>query len=246
MAPDFIIPDWPAPARVRALQTTRRGGASGGPYAGLNLGDHVGDDPDRVVENRASVGKAIGALPVWLEQVHGTDVVDVADVGGDARADAALARTSGRACVVMTADCLPVLLCDREGTVVAAVHAGWRGLCAGVIERSVAAMAVPGSELLAWLGPAIGPSAFEVGGEVRAAFLAADERAAAAFTPGAAGKWFADIYRLARLRLARAGVSAVFGGGLCTVSDAERFFSYRRNGVTGRMGSFIWLECERV
>ncbi len=246
MAPELIVPAWPAPPAVRAVQTTRLGGCSPPPYASLNLGDHVGDQAAAVAANRERIRPCLGGDPVWLRQVHGTDVVDAGTAAPGAEADAAFARRPGAVCVVMTADCLPVLLCDVRGTVVAAAHAGWRGLCAGVIERTVAAMAVPGGQLLAWLGPAIGPAAFEVGDEVRAAFVAADPGAAPAFVPGAGGRWLADIYELARQRLAAAGVSRVFGGGECTVTDRERYFSYRRDGATGRMGSFIWLEAASV
>ena len=239
---DWILPDWPAPERVACLATTRRGGVSRGVFASLNLGDHVGDDPSAVLANRQSLSGRIGARPVWLRQVHGLRVIDAAE-GGDfpPEADAAFTRQAGLACVVMTADCLPVLLCDEAGTVVAAVHAGWRGLLAGVLEAAIAAMGVPGQELMAWLGPAIGPQAFEVGGEVRAAFLAIDSRAAAAFQELSNDKWLADIYQLARQRLAGKGLARVFGGSFCTVSEPERFFSYRRDARTGRMASLIWL-----
>lgn len=242
---DWIVPDWPAPAGVRALLTTRSGGVSVAPYASLNLGDHVGDDPAAVAANRLRLRRVlVGAGdPVWLEQVHGTRVVDAAlerAGAAPAKADAAFARRPGVCCVVMTADCLPVLFCDTAGSVVAAAHAGWRGLCAGVLEQTVAAMAVPACTLLAYLGPAIGPQAFVVGDEVRAAFVAHDALAAAAFSPQAAGKWLADIYLLARQRLAACGVDQVYGGTWCTVSDADRFFSYRRDGRTGRMASLIW------
>ncbi len=238
---DCLLPDWPAPARVRALVTTRAGGVSRGPYASMNPADHVGDDPAAVAENRARLRKWLPAEPLWLNQVHGTAVYRV-EQGGSREADAAVSRTPGAVCAVLTADCLPVLLCDRAGTVVAAAHAGWRGLAAGVIEATVAAMASPAAELLAWLGPAIGPAAFQVGEEVRAAFLAVDPDAAAAFVADGPGKWRADLYDLARRRLARVGVMAVYGGGLCTHSDARRFFSYRRDGPTGRMASLVWLD----
>ena len=239
-----IIPDWPAPARVGALVTTRCGGVSRGAFTGLNLGDHVGDDPAAVAANRDTVRQHVGGRPVWLSQVHGTRVVDAAEfisVPNPPEADASFARRPGTACVVMTADCLPVLFCDDAGTVVAAAHAGWRGLQAGVLEATVAAMGVPAASMMAWLGPAIGPQAFEVGGEVRDAFMEDAPEAAEAFTPAANGKWLADIYLLARQRLARLGVTRVFGGGFCTVSETERFFSYRRDGQTGRMASLIWL-----
>lgn len=239
-----IIPDWPAPARVVCLVTTRNGGVSRGAFASLNLGDHVGDETAAVAANRGVVCRHVVGQPVWLNQVHGTRVVDAAECVGAAippEADASFARRSGVACVVMTADCLPVLFCDTAGTVVAAAHAGWRGLRAGVLEATVAAMGVPGSELIVWLGPAIGPSAFEVGGEVRDAFMADAMQAAEAFTPAGNGKWLADIYLLARQRLARIKVTRIYGGNFCTVGEKERFFSYRRDGQTGRMASLIWL-----
>jgi YfiH family protein len=238
---DFIFPAWPAPARVRALTTTRRGGVSVGPYRDFNLGAHVGDDPGAVAENRRRLRTALPAEPVWLSQVHGTRCVRAESTLPGAEADACVTREPGRVCAVMTADCLPVLLCDRAGTVVGIAHAGWRGLLAGVIEATAAAMEAAPGELLAWLGPAIGPAAFEVGEEVRTAFAAVDPAAAAAFAPRGNGKWLADIYALARLRLSALGVASVHGGGFCTVTDADRLFSYRRDGTTGRMASLIWL-----
>lgn len=242
MAPELIVPDWPAPANVGALQTTRRGGVSREPYASLNLGDHVGDDPGAVLANRRALAAALPGEPVWLAQVHGTAVADAATARAGDEADAIVARIPRRVCVVLTADCLPILLCDRRGTVVAAVHAGWRGLAAGVVEAAVAAMGVPGGDLLAWLGPAIGGERFEVGAEVRAAFVAADAGAAAAFRPRGADKWLADLEALARRRLERLGLPPAYGGGRCTAADSEAFFSYRRDGRTGRLGSFVWLD----
>lgn len=242
MSDAWIVPDWPAPASVKALSTTRAGGVSAAPYLSLNLGTHVGDLPERVAENRARVCRLLPAEPCWLNQIHGNGVVDAAMVTGVPDADAAVSRKPGAVCVVMTADCLPVLLCDRAGRVVAAAHAGWRGLHGGVIEATVSAMGVVPSDLLVWLGPAIGPEAFEVGDEVREAFISQYAESADAFRPVTqSGKWLADIYLLARLRLARLGVTGVYGGDACTVRDVERFFSYRRDGVTGRMGSFVWL-----
>lgn len=234
----MIHPEWPAPARVRAFMTTRHGGVSEGAWASLNLGDHVGDDPRHVAANRARLATHLPALPHWLRQVHGVRVI--AAGGTAAEADAAFTTCPGRVCAVLTADCLPVLLCDRAGSVVAAAHAGWRGLADGVLEATVAAMAVAPGEIFAWLGAAIGPAAFEVGDEVRQAFVARHAVAQGAFVR-AGDKWRADLYALARVRLAAAGVAEVYGGGLCTHSDAENFFSYRRDGVTGRMASLIWL-----
>jgi len=243
----LITPNWPAPANVKTLQTTRTGGVSASPYDSFNLGSHVGDNPLAVSRNRMLLAPLLPSEPVWLNQTHGLTIVDVAQAGCLPEADASVSSHPGAVCVVMTADCLPILLCDEQGSVVGAAHAGWRGLCDGVIEATVQAMKVPAPTLMAWLGPAIGPAEFEVGDEVRAAFVAQQPQAAAAFVPiafgvpGASGKWLADLYQLARLRLNALGVTRVYGGGLCTYSDAERFYSYRRDGVTGRMGSFIWL-----
>ncbi len=238
----FIIPDWPAPPNVRALTTTRRGGHGAGVYESFNLATHVGDDAAIVAANRSLLGEQVPTEPRWLTQVHGTRCVDAETAADGAEADASFARSSRRACAVLTADCLPVLLCDAGGTVVAAAHAGWRGLAAGVLETTVAAMRMPGSALLAWLGPAIGPAAFEVGDEVRADFLRDDAGAISAFVAHGDGKWLCDLYALARLRLARLGIERVSGGGFCTVADRGRFFSYRRDGNTGRMATLIWLE----
>ncbi|MBI4984397.1 MAG: peptidoglycan editing factor PgeF [Rhodocyclales bacterium] len=239
---DLIVPEWPAPSHVRALSTTRGGGHSAGRYASFNLAAHVGDDPRAVAANRALLCSRMPAAPLWLKQVHGTRCIGIDATAADVEADASFARVPGQACAVMTADCLPLLLCDEAGTVVAAAHAGWRGLAAGVVEATVAAMSVPGARILAWLGPAIGPAAFEVGDEVRAAFVDADAAAAAAFAATADGKWLCDLYALARRRLARLGVGRVYGGGYCTHGDGKRFFSYRRDGATGRMASLIWLD----
>ena len=237
-----IVPDWPAPKNVKTLQTTRNGGCSAAPYASLNLGDHVGDAPHAVARNRMLLNSLLPSEPVWLKQVHGTVVADAGQTSCWPEADACITTHPGAVCVVMTADCLPVLLCDERGSAIGAAHAGWRGLCDGVIEQTVHAMNVPPQTIMAWLGPAIGPQAFEVGEEVRAAFVAQQPEAATAFAPGAPGKWLADIYQLARLRLHALGVTRIYGGGLCTYADPQRFFSYRRDGATGRMGTFIWME----
>lgn len=236
-----LSPEWPAPAHVRALVTTRSGGVSGGAFASLNLGDHVGDDPLAVARNRAILREHLPAEPQWLKQVHTTHVALAETVCGVPEADACVTTQANRVCAVLTADCLPVLLCDRDGTVVGAAHAGWRGLAAGVLEKTVAAMEASPANLLAWLGPAIGPEAFEVGEEVRDIFVADDPDAADAFRPVAQGKYLADIYHLARLRLARCGMTQVYGGEFCTYRNEKRFFSYRREGITGRMASLIWL-----
>lgn len=239
---ELIIPDWPAPPNVRALVTTRQGGVSLPPWASFNLGDHVGDDPACVAENRKRLSATLPGPAIWLRQVHGTRCVDAGAVAPGTEADAAIARRPGVVCAVLTADCLPVLLCDDAGTVVGVAHAGWRGLASGVIEATVAAMAVPGDRLLAWLGPAIGPQAFEVGDEVRATFMAQNPAASAAFVAGIPGKWWCDIYRLAAQRLDVLGVRRIASADFCTVRDSDHFFSYRRDGVTGRMASLIWLE----
>lgn len=240
--PDLILPDWPAPAGVRGLSTTRGGGVSAPPRQSFNLGDHVGDDPLAVAENRATLRRELPAEPVWLSQVHGTRCVDAARALPGTQADASFTRQRGVVCAVLTADCLPVLLCDERATVVGIAHAGWRGLATGVIEATVAAMAEPGERLMAWLGPAIGPQAFEVGGEVRDRFLADDPAAVDAFVATADGKWLCDIYHLARRRLHSLGIRRVASADICTVNDVQRFFSYRRDGVTGRMATLIWLE----
>ncbi|MBD9466929.1 peptidoglycan editing factor PgeF [Pseudomonas sp. Pdm06] len=237
----WLTPDWPAPARVKACVTTREGGVSLAPFDSLNLGDHVGDDPTAVAENRRRLIDQFLITPAWLQQVHGIAVVE-ADPTQVATADASWTATPGIACTAMTADCLPVLFCNRAGTRVAAAHAGWRGLANGVLEATLDSLAVPANEILAWLGPAIGPQAFEVGPEVREAFIAQLPEAVKAFAASPnAGKFLADIYQLARLRLAARGITAVYGGGLCTVND-PRFFSYRRNPRTGRFASLIWIE----
>jgi YfiH family protein len=240
----LIIPDWPAPVQVRAVNTTRWGGVSQPPYDSLNLAGHVGDAPAHVAENRRRLAVTLNRVhePAWLEQVHGTTVVEAETVSAPVIADAAWTRAPSRPCVVMTADCLPVLLCDRDGTVAAAAHAGWRGLAAGVIGATVARLGISPMELLAWLGPAIGPDAFEVGEEVRAAFLELDTGNAVCFRPSPAGRWLADLYELARRQLRGLGIWAIYGGGFCTFSEPERFFSYRRESRTGRMASLIWLE----
>lgn len=238
----FISPEWPAPASVRALSTLRADGVSAAPYHALNLGNHVGDDTQLVSENRRRLADAaaLPAMPHWLQQVHGTQVVSLDDETPQATGDAAYTTRRDRVCAVMTADCLPVLFCSTQGDEVAAAHAGWRGLQAGVLEQTLAQFHSPADNIMAWLGPAIGPQQFEVGGEVREAFMAHDPTASSAFAPRG-GKFLADIYQLARQRLQAAGVTRIYGGDLCTVSDPRKFFSYRRDGVTGRMATLIWL-----
>ncbi len=242
---DFILPNWPAPANVKALQTTRVGGVSVWPYASLNLGAHVGDNHVFVEHNRQLLAPYLPSSPVWINQVHGIKVINASSSMGLHDADASYSKLANVVCATMTADCLPVLLCDTKGTVVAAVHAGWRGLCDGVIEAAVHEMAVPASEVLAWLGPAIGPQSFEVGDDVRTQFIAVDPRASHAFKPHA-DKWLCDLYLLAKQRLQSVGVSQIYGATIntefCTYSEGERFYSFRRDNVTGRMASLIWLE----
>jgi len=295
---ELIFPDWPAPARVRACTTTRRGGVSEGPYADFNLAIHVGDGAAHVIANRATLRARLGLTvdPLWLTQVHGTRVVDagqarpeadgsvaaptgaapeadgrvaipigaapvadgrivaaiglgpVADgrsivpTGAGPEADGSVAFGPGVACAVLTADCLPVIFCTVDGTRVGAAHAGWRGLAAGVLEATVAALARPPEEVMAWIGPGIGAEAYDVGADVREALVRADPATEAAFVPSHPGHWQADMYALARLRLAAAGVTAVYGGGLCTYRDADRFFSYRRDRATGRMATLVWID----
>ncbi len=277
MHPDWIVPDWPAPAGVRALVTSRAGGVSVSPYDSMNPAAHVGDAPAAVAENRRILRQALPSEPLWLNQVHGIRVVEVSlppmqsslsalkGATGEVsespptlhfqrgevtpEADASLTRQPGLVCAVLTADCLPVLFCDDAGKVVAAAHAGWRGLAAGVLEETVRAMRVAPERILAWLGPAIGPGSFEVGEEVREAFVAGNPLAGIAFRPALPGtldesprKWLADLRVLARIRLAAVGVERVYADASCTFKDARRFFSYRRDGQTGRMASLIWIE----
>lgn len=240
-----VVPDWPAPPRVRAFSTTRAGGVSDPPFESLNLSFSSGDDPERVEQNRSRVISALNLPepPRWLKQVHGTRVVDAEMALDRPHADASIASRPGQVLAVMTADCVPVLLCDRGGRRIGAAHAGWRGLAAGVLQSAVAALEGDPSELLAWLGPGIGPQAFEVGPEVREAFTTDDPEAARCFRKGNGDRLLADLYQLARRRLGRAGVNAVFGGEYCTFSEPAKFFSYRREGKrSGRMGTFIWLD----
>ena len=262
-ATDWLQPDWPAPPHVRAICTTRNGGVSAAPYDSLNLGTHVGDDPNKVARNRALLQGALGAKPVFLNQVHGTDMLtlthDTHDTTPDgAAADSAFTRERGLACTIMVADCLPVLLCDVQGTQVAAVHAGWRGLAGesgmGVLEHAFKRFVPPAPafldndaiELIAWLGPCIGPAAFEVGADVMTAFTRTHAHAGACFRPLSGGKWLADLPALARQRLAALGVTRVFGNDgsapWCTVGQPLRFFSHRRDRISGRQAACIWLD----
>lgn len=235
-----IYPDWPAPANVKALLTTREGGASLPPWDEFNVAAHVGDDPQHVAENRRQLAKLLPAEPQWLNQMHGSHVA-ILDHPCCRDADASVSRSQNKVCAVLTADCLPVLFCNRAGTVVAAAHAGWRGLAGGILEKTVAAMNVDPGSLIAWMGPAIGPDHFEVGNEVKDIFTAIHPENGHAFAAASAGKWLADIYSLARMSLAQAGVHDVYGGNFCTYRETEKFFSYRRDGVTGRMASLVWM-----
>lgn len=238
-----IVPDWPAPPGVRAASTLREGGVSTGPYDSLNLGLHVGDEAARVAENRARLCARLElpGPPQWLTQVHGVRVIEAGE-GGAPTADAAFTREAGRVCAVMTADCLPILLCRRDGLSVAAVHAGWKGLAGGVVDAAIVALGT--ADLLAWLGPAIGPEAFAVGEDVRHAFVSKDAVFASAFHLTGHQRYRADIYQLGRLTLAKSGMAreAIYGGGWCTVTQAGDFFSYRRERITGRMATLIWRE----
>lgn len=243
VTPVVLTPDWPVPPRVRAAFTTRLGGVSAGPYASLNLGSHVGDAPAAVAANRAALSRALDlpSTPWWLEQVHGDEVIALDDPAPGRRGDAAITARAGVVAVVMVADCLPLLLCDRAGRQVVAVHGGWRGLAAGIVARAVAAFDAPPADLVAWLGPAIGPRAYVVGAELRARFLALDAAHARAFQEDDAG-WHLDLAAIATTQLRAAGVTAVSHAARCVHDDAEHFFSYRRDGETGRMAALVWIE----
>lgn len=243
-AAGWIAADWPAPPGVRAGQSLRAGGVSAAPFDALNLATHVGDDPQAVAANRRRFCEILqlDREPQWLRQVHGRDAVRLPAPDAEPQADAAWTTQPGVACAVLTADCLPVLLSAVDGSVVGAAHAGWRGLADGVLEATLDAMATPPARLQAWLGAAIGPAAFEVGPEVRARFVDDDPALAACFAQGAGDRWFADLYALARARLRRAGVAAIYGGGRCTFRESAAYFSYRRDARCGRMASAIWID----
>lgn len=246
MSEPWLFPDWPAPAAVRAAVTTRLGpGVSAAPYERFNLGLHTGDDADVVRSNRGALlqSLALPSTPRWLQQVHGTTVAELGPLPGEhvPKADAAVSRIPGTALAIMTADCLPVLFCADDGREIGAAHAGWRGLADGVLEATVASMTTPPGQLLAWLGPCIGAASYEVGEEVRRAFVTTDARAEGAFAPTRPGHWHADLAQLARQRLAALGVGRIGGGGFDTFADS-RFYSYRRDGArSGRFASLIWL-----
>lgn len=245
-AESLLKVNWPAPPQIRAFTTTRNGGQSPSPYDSLNLGEHVGDNPDCVAANRQILMEtaSLPDSPHWLKQSHSNTVIDIHQWHPDIEADAIVSNVPHTVCVVMTADCLPLLLTNTKGTQIAAIHAGWRGLQAGIIENTIAKFSAPHSGILAWMGPAIGPQTFEVGPEVKAAFLTVDSAAKTAFTPNHTDRFLANIYLLARQRLSAQGVTAIYGGDYCTYSDKERFFSYRRDGITGRMASLIWIAPE--
>jgi len=237
----LVFPDWPAPPNVRAFSTTREGGVSQSAWASLNLGEHSGDEPGRVAENRRRLQALLPSPPGWLRQVHGTRVVRREGLAETPAADGVVCSSPGLACTVLTADCLPVLFCDRAGNHVAVAHAGWRGLLGGVLQTTVAALAVPPDQLLAWLGPAIGPAAYQVGPEFRERFLAVRPAWSSAFARRQDG-WHADLGAIARDILSQLGVGGVHGGHLCTYTERDRFYSHRRDGPTGRMATLIWLE----
>lgn len=241
---EWLIPDWNAPKNIRAIMTTRQGGFSQTSFDSMNLGDHVDDDPEAVEKNRAYLKKILdlSSAPLWLTQVHGVTVANADDKHSrNVVADASVAHKIGSVCAVMTADCLPVLFCNQQGTAIAAAHAGWRGLHAGVLEQTVKSLNCPASEVMAWFGVAISVQHFEVGSEVRDAFISVQSEAAHAFIPSEhPDKWRADIYYLARLRLQAIGVTKITGGEACSYEDKERFYSYRREAKTGRMASLIW------
>ncbi|ETT06263.1 polyphenol oxidase [Providencia alcalifaciens] len=239
----LIFPEWPQPKNISTCSTTRIGGVSHPPFDSLNLGDHVEDLPEAVRENRHRLEELaqLPQQPVWLEQVHGTHVLHLTgNQIKNRQADAVYTNQVGQVCAIMTADCLPVLFCSRDGQEVAAAHAGWRGLCNGVLENTLAQFKAQSSDIIAWMGPAIGPNKFEVGAEVKQAFVSQSADLAEAFV-SQNDKFLANIYLLARKKLLKAGISAVYGGEFCTVSDENRFFSYRREGKTGRMASLIWI-----
>lgn len=237
-----IKPEWPAPPSINAYTTLRTGGVSFRPYDSFNLATHVGDDPQLVAQNRAKLNEILSLPndPIWIQQTHSTITLEATPATENKEADASFTYQPNTVCIVLTADCLPILFCNRQGTYVAAIHAGWRGLANGIIESALKSISFPLEDLLVWLGPGIGPTAFEVGNDVRTLFIQHQAEATSAFLPHN-NRWRANLYELAKLRLAQQGVTAVFGGDLCTFSDANRFFSYRRDGEkTGRMATLIW------
>lgn len=244
MSNSIIIPDWPAPANIRALSTTRQGGVSQSPFDSFNLGGHVSDERHSVDQNRAqlTIQAQLPEPPRWLNQVHGHHVINSQDWQLDIKADAIFSHQKEHVCTIMTADCLPILLCNQQGDTVAAIHAGWRSLAAGIIEQTIRFFQCDPHSIMAWLGPAIGPKQFEVGHDVYDIFCSHFPQAAQAFEATDGSHYLCDIYHLAKQRLIEHGVTAIYGGDLCTVSDKQRFFSYRRDGKTGRMASMIWIQ----
>ena len=242
---EFLQPEWEVPAAVRAFVTTRAGGYSEGPYAGFNLGQHVGDDDSHVARNRAELVKALSLPqePSWIRQTHSTQAV-VLEQESHREADAAITRKPGMVAVIMTADCLPIMLCDREGSEVAALHAGWRGLQGGIIDATLERMQTPNSELQAWIGPGISQENFEVGDEVYAAFVESIDSCEGFFVPHGAGHWLCDLPGIAQHVLERQGITGVTRDPHCTYRDESMFYSYRRDGITGRMASLIWINPE--
>ncbi len=244
MSSAIIIPEWPAPNNIKAFSSTRIGGVSPPPYDALNLSDDVGDDPDLVNKNRCRIAKftALPEYPRWLKQMHGTNVINSSDWHKKCKADAIISRQANHVCAIMTADCLPILLCDRYDNTIAAIHAGWRGLAAGILEKAAAEFISKRQDIIAWLGPAIGPSQFEVGTDTYKVFYQHSSKASLAFQATSANSYLANIYLLAKQRLHSVGITAIFGGSFCTATDSQRFFSYRRNSKTGRMATMIWHE----
>ena len=239
---NFIFPEWPAPANIRSIITTRKGGVSKDHFESFNIAQHVEDNVRAVENNRTILRRLLPNEPTWLRQVHGNKVIHAnLDTPQNMEADAAVTKTPGVVLAIQTADCLPVLFSDRKGTIVGACHAGWRGLCNGVVEHTMVEMQCSPQDIIVYLGPAIGPKKFEVGAEVREAFIGKHTKTASAFVQISDDKWLADIYSLARIRLSIAGVTEIYGGNFCTFSDHERFYSYRRHKQTGRMASLIWL-----
>jgi len=242
MTLNWLEADWPAPDFIKAGTTLRQGGVSGSPYASFNLATHVGDEPAMVEKNRAMLNLELPTAPQWLEQTHSTQAILLPSKEIVPKADAAYTSKQDIVCAVMTADCLPLLITDKQGSCVAAVHAGWRGLCDGIIEATIKKLTTEPESLLVWLGPAIGADVYEVGEEVYDAFTKEDNNAKQAFTSSSEKHWLFDIYRLAKQRLNNIGVKQIYGGDRCSLSEEEQFFSYRRDDVTGRMASLIWIE----
>lgn len=241
----YITPEWPAPSHIKAYTTLRSGGVSKPPFDQFNLATHVGDNEAHVLQNRKILKETLGlpADPIWIEQTHSTIAINAHPDNRECEADASFSNELNQVCVVLTADCLPILLCNKKGTYIAAIHAGWRGLANGIIESTLIELNLPNEEWLAWLGPAIGPANFEVGDEVRSQFLLRHPEALYAFTPSSNGRWLANLYALAKLSLLKQGIESIYGGQFCTYSDSKRFYSYRRDGTqTGRMASLIWID----